>query len=65
VKHLTIGPRYGPSQPPNPHLTIWARRIGSRHLHFWIWPDRIEVWEIPETTPPKHLHTYRKEHNPR
>ncbi|MFI2612071.1 hypothetical protein [Kitasatospora sp. NPDC018619] len=57
----SIGPRIGPEHSPLFERTLWARRIGHTQYLFSVWPDCLEVWRIPENTPPRRTHTFPKE----
>ncbi|WP_224275783.1 hypothetical protein [Streptomyces sp. LS1784] len=57
----SVGPRIGPEHSPAFERTLWSRRIGNDQYLFSARPDCLEVFRIPEDTPPQRIHTFQKE----
>ena len=58
---MTTGPRIGPGTTAGGHITIWVRLITGKPYLFWAWPDRLDVYHVPEDHHPVLIRTFRKE----
>jgi hypothetical protein len=54
-------PRVGPHTTASGAVTIWVRRINGRHLMFWVWPNEIAVYHIPDNHHPTLIRLFTKE----
>jgi hypothetical protein len=55
------GPRIGPDTSASGHITIWVRLIRGTAYLFWAWPDRIDVYRVPEDHQPQLVRSFTKE----